>query len=131
MTRQNNAAKRAIVGVQIRSGFLPSCGASAWGTCVQVDTFEAVKNNVYSVLGDLAKDLAGPELDLLFSKFEACIGWPAPDALKAMDLLKQLAKSDAMVRLPAWGTEVLKCAESHAVLISLVGTGGVDGPFSM
>ena len=74
------------------------------GICVQVDTFEAVKNNVYSVLGDLAKDLAGPELDLLFSKFEACIGWPAPDALKAMDLLKQLAKSDATVRahrLPA------------------------------
>ena len=63
----------------------------------QVDTFEAVKNNVYGVLGDLAKDLPGPELDLLFSKFEACAGWPAPDALKAMDLLKQLAKSDATV----------------------------------
>ena len=46
---------------------------------MQVDTFEAVKNNVYSVLGDLAKDLNGPELDLLFSKFEACTGWPAPD----------------------------------------------------
>lgn len=64
----------------------------------QVDTFEAVKTNVYSVLGDLAKDLDGPELDLLFSKFEACTGWPAPDTLKAMDLLKQLAKSDAKVR---------------------------------
>ena len=66
--------------------------------CTQVDTFEAVKTNVYSVLGDLAKDLHGPELDLLFSKFEACTGWPAPDTLKAMDLLKQLAKSDAKVR---------------------------------
>lgn len=65
---------------------------------VQVDTFEAVKNNVYSVLGDLAKDLHGPELDLLFSKFEACTGWPAPDTLKAMDLLKQLAQSDDKVR---------------------------------
>jgi hypothetical protein len=64
---------------------------------VQVDTFEAVKNNVYSVLGDLAKDLHGPELDLLFSKFEACTGWPAPDTLKAMDLLKQLAQSDDKV----------------------------------
>ena len=61
---------------------------------MQVDTFEAVKNNVYSVLGDLAKDLHGPELDLLFSKFEACTGWPAPDTLKAMDLLKRLAHSD-------------------------------------
>ena len=66
---------------------------------MQVDTFEAVKNNVYSVLGDLAKDLNGPELDLLFSKFEACTGWPAPDTLKAMDLLKQLAHSDDKVRL--------------------------------
>ena len=66
-----------------------------------MDTFEAVKNNVYGVLGDLAKDLPGPELDLLFSKFEACAGWPAPDALKAMDLLKQLAKSDAKVSLVA------------------------------
>ncbi len=66
---------------------------------LQVDTFEAVKTNVYSVLGDLAKDLHGPELDLLFSKFEACTGWPAPDTLKAMDLLKQLAKSDAKVGL--------------------------------
>lgn len=65
---------------------------------MQVDTFEAVKTNVYSVLGDLARDLHGPELDLLFSKFEACTGWPAPDTLKAMDLLKQLAKSDAKVR---------------------------------
>ena len=81
-----------------RTGRRPS--SEGWpedGACMQVDTFEAVKNNVYSVLGDLAKDLAGPELDLLFSKFEACVGWPAPDALKAMDLLKQLAKSDATV----------------------------------
>lgn len=70
-----------------------------------MDTFEAVKNNVYSVLGDLARDLAAPELDLLFSKFEACTGWPAPDALKAMDLLKQLAKSDAKV-----GTAASSCA---------------------
>ena len=66
---------------------------------MQVDTFEAVKNNVYSVLGDLAKDLNGPELDLLFSKFEACTGWPAPDTLKAMDLLKQLAHSDDKVTI--------------------------------
>ncbi|BDA41234.1 probable ubiquitin carboxyl-terminal hydrolase FAF-X [Coccomyxa sp. Obi] len=65
-----------------------------WNLTEKVDTFEAVKTNVYSVLGDLAKDLHGPELDLLFSKFEACTGWPAPDTLKAMDLLKQLAKSD-------------------------------------
>ena len=65
---------------------------------MQVDTFEAVKNNVYSVLGDLAKDLHGPELDLLFSKFEACTGWPAPDTLKAMDLLKRLAHSDDEAR---------------------------------
>lgn len=75
---------------------------------MQVDTFEAVKNNVYSVLGDLAKDLHGPELDLLFSKFEACTGWPAPDTLKAMDLLKRLAHSDDEARLffsqnvPGW-----------------------------
>lgn len=63
-----------------------------------MDTFEAVKNNVYSVLGDLAKDLHGPELDLLFSKFEACTSWPAPDTLKAMDLLKRLAHSDDEAR---------------------------------
>ena len=54
---------------------------------------------MYSVLGDLAKDLNGPELDLLFSKFEACTGWPAPDTLKAMDLLKQLAHSDDKVAI--------------------------------
>ena len=89
-----------------RFGFqsVPTChGGVSWrqgAVWVQVDTFEAVKNNVYGVLGDLAKDLHGSELDLLFSKFEACTGWPAPDTLKAMDLLRRLAHSDDKARAP-------------------------------
>lgn len=40
---------------------------------VQLAIIGAAKNNLYSVLGDLVKDLNGPELDLLFSHLR-----PAP-----------------------------------------------------
>ena len=60
----------------------------------QVDTFEAVKNNIFDMLGDLAQDFNDEQLDLLFSKFEVNKGRPVPDSIKIMDLMRRLAKSD-------------------------------------
>ena len=54
-----------------------------------------MKNNVYDMLGDLAQDFNNQQLDALFSKFEACTG--RPDAMKIMDLMQRLAKSDTKV----------------------------------
>ena len=64
---------------------------------LQVDTFETVKNNVFDMLGDLAQDFNNEQLDVLFSKFEDCNGRPIPDAMKIMDLMRRLAKSDTKV----------------------------------
>ena len=58
-----------------------------------------MKNNVYDMLGDLAQDFNNEQLDTLFSKFEACTGKPLPDAMKIMDLMRRLAKSDTKVGL--------------------------------
>lgn len=65
----------------------------------QVDTFEAVKVNVGGLLGELAPKLAPEQLELLFRHFGACTAWPAPMALRAMDLLYTLAKGDEQVLL--------------------------------
>jgi len=63
----------------------------------QVDTFEAVKNNIFDMLGDLAQDFNNEQLDLLFSKFKVNKGRPVPDSMKIMDLMRRLAKSDTKV----------------------------------
>lgn len=63
----------------------------------QVDTFEAVKNNVYSMLGDLAGSLSEEQLNLLFEKFSSRSEWPLADCLKLLDLVAQLADSDQQV----------------------------------
>lgn len=66
---------------------------------LQVDTFEAVKNNVYTMLGDLAQDFNGNQMDLLFNKFEACSSLSRQtDTVKVMNLIRQLAVSDSKVR---------------------------------
>ena len=62
-----------------------------------MDTFEAVKVNVGGLLGELAPKLAPEQLELLFRHFGACTAWPAPMALRAMDLLYTLAKGDEQV----------------------------------
>ena len=66
---------------------------------LQVDTFEAVKNNVYAMLGDLAQDFNGNQMDLLFNKFEACSSLSSrqTDTMKVMNLVQQLAVSDSKV----------------------------------
>ena len=74
---------------------------------LQVDTFETVKNNVYNMLGELAQDFNAEQLDVLFKKFEACAGWPVPDAMKIMDLMRRLAKSDTKVA--CWHVWVWQC----------------------
>ena len=62
-----------------------------------MDTFEAVKNNVYAMLGDLAQDFNGHQMDLLFTKFEDAHSWSGPDASKVLDLVGKLAQADAKV----------------------------------
>ena len=53
--------------------------------------------NVGGLLGELAPKLAPEQLELLFRHFGACTAWPAPMALRAMDLLSTLAKGDEQV----------------------------------
>ena len=53
--------------------------------------------NVGGLLGELAPKLAPEQLELLFRHFGACTAWPAPMALRAMDLLYTLAKGDEQV----------------------------------
>ena len=81
-----------------------------------------MKNNVYDMLGDLAQDFNNEQLDTLFSKFEACTGRPVPDAMKIMDLMRRLAKSDTKVR-PAF---VRGCGPlaAHKELLLFVMNGG-------
>lgn len=50
------------------------------------------------MLGDLAQDFNNEQLDVLFSKFEDCNVRPIPDAMKIMDLMRRLAKSDTKVK---------------------------------
>ncbi|KAK9798582.1 hypothetical protein WJX73_003480 [Symbiochloris irregularis] len=67
-----------------------------WNLTEKVDTFEAVKNNVYAMLGDLAQDFNGNQMDLLFNKFEACSNLSRQtDVVKVMNLVCQLAVSDS------------------------------------
>lgn len=82
----------------------------------QVDTFEAVKNNVYDMLGDLAQDLNNQQLDALFNKFEGCTG--RQDAMKIMDLMRRLAKSDTKVRI--------LCLNPRTALLWVVGEPGLQ-----
>ncbi|KAK9866116.1 hypothetical protein WJX84_008107, partial [Apatococcus fuscideae] len=65
-----------------------------WNLTEKVDTFEAVKNNVYSMLGDLAGSLSEEQLNLMFEKFQSRSEWPLADCLKLLDLVAQLADSD-------------------------------------
>ena len=62
-----------------------------------MDTFEAVKNNVYSMLGDLAGSLSEEQLNLLFQKFQSRPERPLADCLKLLDLVITLADSDQQV----------------------------------
>ncbi|KAK9838464.1 hypothetical protein WJX81_000965 [Elliptochloris bilobata] len=70
-----------------------------WALTEKVDTFEAVKVNVGGLLGELAPSLGAEQLELLFGHFGACAAWPAPMALRAMDLLLALAAKDDQVRM--------------------------------
>ncbi|KAK9822778.1 hypothetical protein WJX74_007862 [Apatococcus lobatus] len=70
-----------------------------WNLTEKVDTFEAVKNNVYSMLGDLAGSLSEEQLNLLFQKFQSRSEWPLADCLKLLDLVAQLADSDQQLRM--------------------------------
>ena len=78
-----------------------------WGL-LQVDTFEAVKNNVYNMLGDLAQNFDGKQMDLLFTKFEGAHTWAVADTLKVMDLVAKLALADDKAR-PALPVVVVVC----------------------
>lgn len=57
-----------------------------------------MKNNVYAMLGDLAQDFNGNQMDLLFNKFQACSHLSRQtDVVKVMNLVCQLAISDNKV----------------------------------
>ena len=65
--------------------------------CLQVDTFEVVKNNIFDMLGDLAQEFNSEQLDSLFSKFETISARPVTDAMKIMDVMRRFAASDTKV----------------------------------
>lgn len=92
----------------------PGHVAHSWCCCRQVDTFEAVKNNVYAMLGELAQDFDGNQMDLLFNKFEACSSLASrqTDTMKVMNLVQQLAVSDSKVGPAELATCILHaCAQ--------------------
>lgn len=64
------------------------CGAE------QADTFEAVRVNVYSLLGTLAMALGPVQLDVLFSFFESGGASGAAGDSYLMELLQKLIDSD-------------------------------------
>jgi len=65
-----------------------------WSVTEKADTFETVKNNVYSLLVELAFDFSAAQLDLLFSKFESAKDRPASDRVRIVQLLFRIAQSD-------------------------------------
>ena len=65
---------------------------------MQEDTFEAVKINVFALLGDLAPDLQGADLDTLLAKCTAAAAAASPDVPRAANLLRRLAISDVKAR---------------------------------
>lgn len=85
----------------------------AWPHMPQADTFEAVRVNVYNLLGSLAMRLGGRQLDLMFGKFESrgC-GVPQGDAL-LLGLLRRLAESDKEVRFRRRCRDA-SCSRPHA-----------------
>ena len=90
-----------------------------------MDTFEAVKNNIFDMLGDLAQDFNDEQLDLLFSKFEVNKGRPVPDSIKIMDLMRRLAKSDTKAPPPLPTPPVCSLALRQAVYINIGSKAGV------
>ena len=76
---------------------------------LQVDTFEAVKHNVYNMLGDLAQDFDSHQMDLLFTKFEGAQDWSVGDTLKVMELVAKLALADDKVGPACICSELLCC----------------------
>jgi hypothetical protein len=66
---------------------------------MQADQSVSVKDNVYAMLNYLAQDFTIDQLDLMFNKFEGSPVSVLADALKVVQLTRNLAKSDTNVRL--------------------------------
>jgi hypothetical protein len=64
----------------------------------QAETFEVVKSNLYSSLGQLATVMDDKHLDFLFKRFESARSRPLPDTLRLFELLQRLVLSDTRVR---------------------------------
>ena len=71
-----------------------SSSPKAWCLPSQADTFEAVRVNVYSLLGTLAMALGPVQLDVLFSFFESGGASGAAGDSYLMELLQKLIDSD-------------------------------------
>ncbi|GBG68280.1 hypothetical protein CBR_g2828 [Chara braunii] len=65
-----------------------------WAATEKPDQFEAVKNNIFDLLADLAWSFSPEQLDSLFGRFERSQGRPASDIVKILQLVKKLARSD-------------------------------------
>eukprot|EP00245_Coleochaete_scutata_P011528 TRINITY_DN429_c0_g2_i1.p1 TRINITY_DN429_c0_g2~~TRINITY_DN429_c0_g2_i1.p1 ORF type:complete len:2250 (-),score=350.03 TRINITY_DN429_c0_g2_i1:694-7287(-) len=65
-----------------------------WAATEKPDQFEAVKNNIFDLLADLAWSFSPEQLDSLFGRFERSQGRPAADIVKILQLIKKLARSD-------------------------------------
>lgn len=60
---------------------------------LQVNTFEAVRANAFSLLADLVGTFDGEQLSLLFDKFEACSDRSAAENALIMQLVRRLAEN--------------------------------------
>ena len=79
------------------------------GGAVQADTFEAVRANVYSLLGTLAMALGPVQLDVLFSFFESGGASGAAGDSYLMELLQKLIDSDTQACHVAQSSRPVAC----------------------
>lgn len=81
-----------------RRGWLAADQGFGRIAATQEDTFEAVKDNVYNLLGTLAMALGSVQLDVLFSKFESCGAGGVSGDAHLTHLLNKLIESDTQAR---------------------------------
>ncbi|CAI7873468.1 unnamed protein product, partial [Closterium sp. NIES-54] len=67
---------------------------AVWAATEKPDQFEAVKNNIFDLLAELAWSFSDEQLDSLFSRLQHIQGRSAADIAKLMQLVKKLARSD-------------------------------------
>ncbi|KAK3263467.1 Ubiquitin carboxyl-terminal hydrolase 24, partial [Cymbomonas tetramitiformis] len=65
-----------------------------WSQAQKRDTHEALKQNIFNMLADLARYFSSEQLDSLFNRFEHSMAASREDTPKILELAKKLAHSD-------------------------------------